>query len=37
MPSLGLDLDTPADIVALETKLQAGAAGGKRTARALDG
>ena len=37
LPSLGLDLDTPGDIVALETKLQAGAGGAKKTAKALDG
>ena len=35
LASLGLDLDTPADIVALTTRLEAGGAGAKRTARAL--
>lgn len=37
LPSLGLDLDTPADIVALETKFQAGVSGARKTAKALDG
>ena len=37
LPSLALDLDTPADIVALETKLQAGVGGAKKTEKALDG
>jgi len=37
LPSLGLDLDTPADVVALETKLQAGVSGARKTAKALDG
>ncbi len=37
LPSLELDLDTPADIVALETKLKAGVDGARKTAKALDG
>lgn len=37
LPSLELDLDTPADIVALGTKLKAGADGARKTAKALDG
>jgi 2-phospho-L-lactate guanylyltransferase len=35
VPSLGLDLDTPADIVALTTALEAAPGGAPRTARAL--
>ena len=33
--SLGLDLDTPADVIALTRELEAGAGGARRTARAL--
>jgi 2-phospho-L-lactate/phosphoenolpyruvate guanylyltransferase len=35
LPSLGLDLDTPADVIALTRALEAGSAGATRTARAL--
>lgn len=35
MPSLALDLDTPADLVALTTALESGRGRGRRTARAL--
>lgn len=35
LPSLGLDLDTPADVIALTRALEAGGAGAKRTAKAL--
>jgi 2-phospho-L-lactate/phosphoenolpyruvate guanylyltransferase len=35
LPSLGLDLDTPADLVALTRELEAGRGRAKRTARAL--
>ena len=34
LPSLGLDLDTPADIVALTTRVEM-SGGAKRTAKAL--
>lgn len=37
LPSLALDLDTPADVVALETKLNAGVRGAAKTVKALDG
>ena len=37
LPSLALDLDTPADLVALEAKFEAGVGGGRRTAKALRG
>lgn len=33
--SLGLDLDTPADVIALTRQLEAGAGGARRTAKAL--
>ena len=36
LPSLALDLDTPADIIALQTKLESGIRGAKNTARVLD-
>ncbi len=35
LPSLALDLDTPADVIALTRVLEAGGKRGKRTARAL--
>jgi len=35
LPSLALDLDTPADVVALTRELEAGRAGARQTARAL--
>lgn len=35
LPSLGLDLDTPADVIALTRQLEAGAGRARRTARAL--
>jgi 2-phospho-L-lactate guanylyltransferase len=35
LPSLALDIDEPADLVALTLKLEAGASGGPRTARVL--
>jgi 2-phospho-L-lactate/phosphoenolpyruvate guanylyltransferase len=35
LPSLALDLDTPADIVALTRELESGRAGARQTARAL--
>jgi len=35
LPSLALDLDTPADVVALTRALDEGAAGARRTAKAL--
>jgi 2-phospho-L-lactate/phosphoenolpyruvate guanylyltransferase len=35
VPSLALDLDTPADVVALTRELEAGRGGGRRTAKAL--
>jgi 2-phospho-L-lactate guanylyltransferase len=35
MPSLALDLDTPADVVALTRELESGRRGAKRTAKAL--
>lgn len=35
LPSLALDLDTPADLVALTTRLEAGAGGAGQTAKAL--
>lgn len=37
LPSLALDIDEPADLVALETKLEAGASGAARTARVIGG
>ncbi|MFM9053907.1 MAG: 2-phospho-L-lactate guanylyltransferase [Solirubrobacterales bacterium] len=36
LPSLALDLDTPADIVALQTKFESGVRGAKNTAKVLD-
>lgn len=36
LPSLALDLDTPADIVALQTKIEAGVRGARNTAKVLD-
>ncbi|MFM9077356.1 MAG: 2-phospho-L-lactate guanylyltransferase [Solirubrobacterales bacterium] len=35
-PALALDLDTPADIVALQTKFESGVRGAKNTAKVLD-
>lgn len=35
LPSLALDIDEPADLVALEMKLQAGASGAAKTARVI--
>jgi 2-phospho-L-lactate guanylyltransferase len=35
LPSLGLDLDTPADVVALTRELESGSGGARRTAKAL--
>jgi 2-phospho-L-lactate guanylyltransferase len=35
LPSLGLDLDTPADVIALTRELEAGAGRARRTAKAL--
>lgn len=37
LPSLALDLDTPADLVALEAKFESGVRGGRRTAKVLRG
>lgn len=36
LPSLALDLDTPADIIALQTKFESGVRGAKNTGRVLD-
>ena len=36
LPSLALDLDTPADLVALETRFETGFQGARNTAKALD-
>lgn len=36
LPSLGLDLDTPADLVALQTRLEAGAGGAGKTEKVLN-
>ena len=36
LPSLALDLDTPADIIALQTRFESGIRGAKNTGRVLD-